>query len=262
MGRIRIGIGGWTFAPWRGTFFPDDLPQKRELEYASRQFGSIEVNGTYYRSQSPETFTKWHDEAPEDFVFALKAPRYATNRKVLAEAGESIQRFVTGGITRLGDKLGPINWQFMATKAFDPEDFARFLALLPQKVEGHSLRHAVEVRHESFRDTRFIDLARDHGVAVVIAGDSEFVQIADVTAPFIYARIMGTTEAEAQGYDAATLDLWADRARVWAAGGQPEGLESCAGAAAATPRDVYLYAISGHKPKNPQAALGLIDRLG
>ena len=260
--KIHIGIGGWTFAPWRGTFYPKGLPQARELGFAARALTSIEVNGTFYRSQSPETFAKWHDEAPDGFVFALKAPRYATNRRVLAEAGESIERFVTGGIVALKDKLGPINWQFAATKQFDPDDFAAFLKLLPASHEGLALRHAVEVRHDSFRDPAFIALLREHGVAAVVAGDSAYPQIADVTAPFVYARIMGTVAEEPEGYAPAALDRWAARARAWADGGAPEDLPLIAAAAPQVPRDVYLYVISGAKERNPAAACALIKRLG
>ncbi|MDT1064280.1 DUF72 domain-containing protein [Paracoccus sp. CPCC 101403] len=261
-GKIRIGIGGWTFEPWRGSFYPDDLPQKRELEYASRHLTAIEVNGTYYRSQSPDSYQKWHDETPDDFVFALKAPRFATNRKVLAESGESIERFVTGGIARLGNKLGPINWQFMATKKFDPEDFEAFLKLLPKTVEGMHLRHAVEVRHDSFRHPEFLDLVRAHDVAAIISADGEFPQIADPTASFIYARIMGTTESEPLGYTSAQLDAWTERARIWADGGVPEGLDYVATPKPGAPRDVFLFVISGHKAHNPQAAMAMIKRLG
>ena len=159
--RIHIGIGGWTYEPWRGVFYPEGLAQKRELEYASRKLTSIEINGTYYGSQKPESFAKWHDETPEDFVFALKGPRFATNRRVLSDAGESIERFFASGVMELREKLGPINWQFMPTKKFDPEDFAGFLKLLPKSVEGQSIRHAVEVRHDSFRTPDFVALARD-----------------------------------------------------------------------------------------------------
>ncbi len=260
--KIRVGVGGWTFAPWRGAFYPDDLPQKRELEHASRKLTSIEVNGTYYGSQKPETFAKWHDETPADFVFALKAPRFATNRRVLAEAGESVERFFAGGVMELKDKLGPINWQFMATKQFDPDDFAAFLKLLPKTVEGRAIRHVVEVRHESFKTKEFVALARAHGVAIVMAGDSEYPQIADVTAPFVYARIMGTADDEPNGYDDATLDRWCACAQAWAAGKAPAGLDCVA---AAKPdkvgRDVYLYVISGAKQRNPAAAMALIARL-
>ncbi|SON55284.1 hypothetical protein HDIA_1743 [Hartmannibacter diazotrophicus] len=259
-GRIRIGIGGWTYAPWRGAFYPEKLSQKRELDYASRHLTSIEINGTYYGSQKPESFAKWHAETPEDFVFSLKAPRFATNRRVLADAGETIERFFNSGVTELKDKLGPINWQFMATKKFDPDDFDAFLKLLPKSVEGRTLRHVVEVRHDSFRVPDFIALAHDHGVAVVIAGDSEHPQIADPTAPFVYARIMGTQENEELGYSAEAVDLWAARAKGWASGNTPDGLDYVAAPAPGEPRDVYLYVISGHKVKNPAAAMALIER--
>lgn len=260
--RIRVGVGGWTYEPWRGSFYPDGLTQKRELEYASRKLTSIEINGTYYGSQKPASFAKWHDETPDDFVFSLKAPRFATNRRVLAESAASIERFFASGVMELKDKLGPINWQFMATKKFDPEDFAAFLRLLPKSVEGSPIRHAVEVRHDSFRTPDFIALARDSGVAIVIAGDSDYPQIADVTAPFIYARIMGTREAEPGGYAGADLDLWANRARSWASGGVADGLTNVA---TQKPdnirREVFLYVISGFKQRNPAAAMAIIDRL-
>lgn len=261
-GRIRVGIGGWTYEPWRGAFYPPDLAQKRELEYASRRLTSIEINGTYYGSQKPESFARWRAETPDDFVFALKGPRFTTNRRRLAEAGESVARFMGSGVLELGDKLGPINWQFMATKAFDRDDFAAFLELLPQRMGERSIRHAVEVRHPSFRDPDFIALAREHGVAVVIAGDSDYPQITDPTAPFIYARIMGTVEAEPAGYAPGALDRWAGRARQWAAGVAPADLPAVASQPADGPgRDVFLYVISGFKVRNPAAAMALIERL-
>lgn len=261
-GRIRIGIGGWTYEPWRGSFYPEGLAQKRELEFASRQLTSIEINGTYYGSQKPESFARWREETPEDFVFALKGPRFATNRRVLAEAGPSIERFLGSGLIELGDKLGPINWQFMATKRFDPADLEAFLKLLPRSHEGRPLRHVLEVRHESFRTREFIDLIRAHGVAAVVAADGQFPQVADPTAPFVYARIMGTVEQEPLGYSPATLDLWAERARTWAAGGAPAGLDYLGPSATSDARDVYIYIIGGHKLRNPQAARALIERLG
>jgi uncharacterized protein YecE (DUF72 family) len=261
-GRIRVGVGGWVFEPWRGAFYPEGLSQKRELEYASRQLTSIEINGTYYGSQKPESFRKWVEETPDDFVFAVKGPRFATNRKVLGEAGSSIERFFRSGVMELGAKLGPVNWQFMASKKFDPGDFAAFLALLPKEVEGRPLRHAVEVRHASFRAPEFVALAREHGVAVIVDADGDYPQIADVTAPFVYARILGTREDEAAGYPAAELDLWARRARGWAAGEAAEGLETVAPPAERRERDVFLYVISGAKERNPAAAMALIERLG
>jgi len=261
-GKIRIGVGGWTYEPWRGTFYPANVAQKNELEYASRQLTSIEINGTYYGSQKPATFAKWHDETPADFVFSVKAPRYAMNRSVLAEAGGTIARFLAGGVMELKDKLGPINWQFLPTKKFDPDDFEAFLKLLPKHAAGRALRHVVEVRHASFHSSDFVALLREYGVAVVIAGDSNYPQIADTTAPFIYARIMGTQAADEMGYSAAALDLWAARARAWARGSAADGLDYVtAPGAQGTPRDVFLYVISGHKVRNPAAAMSLIERI-
>jgi uncharacterized protein YecE (DUF72 family) len=261
-GKIRIGVGGWTYEPWRGTFYPEGLPQKRELEHASRQLTSIEINGTYYGSQKPASYAKWHDETPDDFVFSLKAPRFAMNRTVLAEAGGTITRFFNSGLTELKGKLGPINWQFLPTKKFEPADFEAFLTLLPREIAGRPLRHAVEVRHESFRTPGFITLAHKFGVAVVIAGDSSYPQIADLTAPFVYARIMGTEATETNGYSEASLERWAARAHAWASGSIPDDLEYVeARAGNDEPRDVFLYVISGHKVHNPAAAVSLIERL-
>lgn len=259
-GRVRVGIGGWVFEPWRGTFYPDGLAQKRELEYASRKLTSIEVNGTFYGSQKPASFRKWHDETPEDFVFALKGPRFATNRRVLAEAGESVERFFGTGVLELGDKLGPINWQFAATKKFDAEDFAAFLALLPREVEGRAIRHAVEVRHPSFAVPEFVALAKEHGVAIVASGDSDYPGIWDATAPFVYARIMGTDEGEAEGYAPEALDGWTARAKALSEGREPDGLPLLV-PADGEQRDVFLYVISGAKVRNPAAAMALLDRL-
>ena len=261
-GRIWIGVGGWTYEPWRGSFYPEGLARKRELEFASRKLTAIEINGTYYGSQKPASFIKWHDETPEDFVFSVKGPRFTTNRRVLAEAGESIERFFNSGVMQLRDKLGPILWQFMTSKKFDPADFAGFLERLPTRVEGRAVRHAVEVRHDSFRTPEFVALAREHDVAIVIAGDSEHPQIADPTASFVYARIMGTAEGEAPGYSGESLDGWVDRARKWSAGEAPADLETAGPAAPdKTPRDVFLFVISGFKQHNPAAAMAMIGRL-
>jgi uncharacterized protein YecE (DUF72 family) len=261
-GHIRIGIGGWTYEPWRGTFYPPGLVQKRELEYAAGKLTTIEVNGTFYGAQKPATFAKWRAEAPAGFVFALKAPRYATHRRELAGAGPTIERFLSGGVLELQDQLGPINWQLMPTTQFAAADFEAFLKLLPKRADGRELRHAVEVRHASFRVPEVVDMARHYGVALVVAGDSEYPQIPDVTAPFVYARIMGTESGEPLGYSAAALDLWAKRARRWANGGVPEDLESAApGKGQQADRDVYLYVISGHKVANPAAAQALIERI-
>ncbi|HRO58506.1 MAG TPA: DUF72 domain-containing protein, partial [Burkholderiaceae bacterium] len=238
----------------RGSFYPEGLVQKRELEYASRRLTSIEINGTFYRSQKPESFERWRDETPPGFVFSLKAPRYATQRRVLAEAGPSIERFVASGLTRLQDRLGPINWQLPPTTRFDAADMAAFLEMLPKSFDGLALRHAIEARHDSFRAPEFFALAREHGVAIVLAADSKYPCIDDTGAPpgtgadFVYARIMGTRDDEAAGYSAAALDAWAARARQWATG--------------PAAREVFLYVISGFKARNPAAAMALMERLG
>lgn len=261
-GQIKIGIGGWVYEPWRGTFYPEGLTQKRELEYASGKLTSLEINGTFYGSQKPETFAKWHDESSDGFVFALKAPRYATHRSKLAEAGKTIERFLTGGVLQLKDKLGPINWQLMPKTQFDPADCEAFLKLLPKSVEGRTLRHALEVRHDSFHSPEFVGLARGYGVAIVVAGDSCYPLIADVTAPFVYARIMGTKAKQALGYTEAALDNWARRAKAWASGGKPDDLATVSEhKTERVKRDVYIYVISGHKVANPAAAQALIERV-
>jgi uncharacterized protein YecE (DUF72 family) len=258
---IYVGIGGWVYEPWRDNFYPAKLPQKRELEYAASRLTAIEVNGTYYGSQKPESFRKWRDETPDGFVFALKGPRFATNRRVLAEAGDSIARFVDSGITELKDKLGPINWQFMATKKFDPPDFAAFLELLPRKAGGRALRHAVEVRHDSFKHEAFVKMCRDQGVAIVCGADGDFPVIADVSADFVYVRAMGTAAKEKLGYAPGDIRKWAARAKAWEKGDGPKDLALVAKPAAKKPRDVFLFVISGAKEKNPAAAQAIIAAL-
>ena len=263
-GAIRVGVGGWTYEPWRGVFYPKGLAQKRELEYASRQLTSIEINGTYYGSQKPESFARWREETPDGFVFSLKGPRFATNRRVLAEAGPSIEKFLTSGLTELKEKLGPINWQFAPTKRYDPEDFEAFLALLPASHEGCPLRHAVELRHESFQVPDLVAQLRARGVAAIYTDKDSFPEIADVTAPFVYARLQRASPEEEAGYPPAALDSWAQRVRAWADGGAPDDLAPLAAPEQDPPqaREVFLYMINGHKPKAPAAAMALIERLG
>jgi uncharacterized protein YecE (DUF72 family) len=247
-GTIRVGIGGWTYEPWRGVFYPDKLSQKKELEYASSKLTSIEINGTYYSGFKPETWMKWRDETPEGFVFAVKASRFCTNRKILAEGGESVGRFLDQGLTALGDKLGPINWQFMATKKFDPVDFEGFLRLLPKEKDGVRLRHALEVRSGTFDTPQFYDLAAKYGCAIVHAVDDEAPEwpcIDQPTADFTYARLMSSREDESTGMSPVELDAVAGQTRTWAKRG-----------------DVFAYFISGAKVRNPAAAQALIRKLG
>ncbi|MFD1787386.1 DUF72 domain-containing protein [Sphingomonas floccifaciens] len=261
--KIRVGIGGWTFEPWRGgVFYPEKWPQKRELEYAASKLTAIEVNGTYYSGFKPETFAKWRDETPDGFVFTLKASRFCTNRKVLAEAGASIEKFVGQGITELGDKLGPILWQFMATKKFEAEDFAAFLALLPKTRDGLALRHAVQVRHASFAVPEFVAMCRAANVAIVQARSDDYPAIADVTADFVYARFETAVADEPEGYAADDLAGIATMARDWATGGEPDGLPYVTRDAKTAPRETFVFFISGAKERNPAAAQALIARLG
>ena len=261
-GAIRVGIGGWTYEPWRGVFYPDKWPHKRELEYASRHVTAIEVNGTYYSTFKPASFAGWRDTAPDGFVFAIKASRFCTNRKVLAEAGESIARFCGQGLTELGDKLGPILWQFMATKRFDPDDFGAFLRLLPAEQDGITLRHAVQTRHDSFTCPEFIAMAREAGVALVYADSADYPAIADVTGPFVYARLEQAIEDVETGYDDAALDRWAEAARTWASGGKPEGLPYVgSNMSASESRDTFIFFINGAKVRAPAGAQALIGRL-
>jgi uncharacterized protein YecE (DUF72 family) len=260
---IRVGIGGWTFEPWRDNFFPKGLPHSRELEYTSRQLNAIEVNGTYYGTLKPASFKKWHDETPEDFVFSLKATRYATNRRVLAEAGDSITRFVESGISELGPKLGPIVWQFMPGKVFEAADFEAFLALLPGKADGLKLRHVVDVRNESFMTPEFLALARRYKVATVFADADKFPSFADLTGDFVYARLMMSDADITTGYAEGALDAWAGRAKLWAAGDAPHDLPCIEDAAKKqAPRDVFVYFINGAKERAPAAAMALLQRLG
>ncbi len=243
-GKIFVGIGGWNFAPWRGSFYPKGLTQARELEYASRELTSIEINSTFYGLQKPATFKKWHDATPDGFVFSVKAPRFVTNRKDLAEGASSIERFLGSGVLQLGAKLGPINWQLAPTMHFDAQELDAFLALLPRKVEGRALGHALEVRHASFDCEELVELARKHQVAVVEAGDSAYPRIQARTAPFSYLRVMGTKAGAPKGYAPAALARWRERAQALARDG-----------------DVFLYFISGAKVRNPQAARALLADL-
>jgi uncharacterized protein YecE (DUF72 family) len=245
-GTIRIGIGGWTYEPWRGEFYPTDLPQKRELEYASRALTAIEINGTFYSRQSPKSWETWGKAVPDAFQFAIKASRYCVTRPQLAHASEGIGNFFAQGLTALGPKLGPILWMLAKFRKFDREDIAGFLKLLPRDLDGIPLRHAIEPRHESFRDEKFFDLCRDHDVAVVYGDDDEFPCLDADTASFRYARLQRMSEDVPTGYDEASLDSFAERARAWASAG----------------RDAYIFMINGAKIRAPSAAKALQQRLG
>ena len=263
MSRPVVGIGGWTYAPWRETFFPKGLPHAQELAFASRAVTSIEINGTFYRLQSRDSFRKWAEEVPEDFVFSLKAHRMTTNRKVLAEAGEWIGRFLGSGVTELGDRLGPVLWQFAATKKFDRADFEAWLDLLPAEVEGRRLRHAVDLRHESFVDAAVIDMLRARNVAACITDSPDYPLIPDVTADFVYVRLMRNEAKRKTGYAPKDLDLWAERIRTWQTGGAPADLAHVSAKAPKKlkARDCFVYAIDGAKERAPAAAQELLKRL-
>lgn len=260
--RIRAGIGGWTYAPWRGSFYPDGLVQRRELEYASRHVTAIEVNGTYYGAQKPASYAAWRAQTPDGFVFSLKAPRYATERNALAGAGKTIRDFVFGGLAELGDRLGPINWQLPERTVFERDDLAAFFDLLPAELDGVRLRHVLEVRDASFACADYVELARSHRVATVFTDSAEYPSFADVTGDFVYARLRCSEAKHATGYAPAALDAWARRAGEWARGGEPDDLPRVAPPlAAASERDVFVYFINGAKERAPAAAIALLDRL-
>jgi uncharacterized protein YecE (DUF72 family) len=252
-----------VYEPWRDNFYPPGLAHAKELAYLSERVTAIEINATFYRNQTPASFAKWRDATPEQFVFSVKATRYATNRRVLAEAGESIERFLASGIAELGAKLGPIVWQLAPTKSFDPVDIEAFLRLLPDRVSGLRLRHAMEVRHASFRCAEYVELARSHRVATVFADSDEHPSFADASAEFVYARLMRSTSACPTGYPREEIAAWAERARAWSEGIEPAGLPTVAASAPASgPRDVFMFFISGAKERAPAAAVALVTELG
>jgi uncharacterized protein YecE (DUF72 family) len=261
---IHIGVGGWTFEPWRGVFYPKGLAQSKELAYAAQQLTSIEINGTYYGSQKPESFRKWASEVPDGFIFSVKGPRFATNRRVLAEAGDSIKRFFDSGVTEMRDRLGPLLWQFAPTKQFDEGDFGKFLELLPTTFDGRTLRHVVEVRNPSFETPEFLTLLRKFNIAVVYAEHHKYPNIADVTADFVYARLQKGEDTIPTAYPPKTLDAWAERLQTWARGGAPKDLDLIdkAHKLEAKPRDVFAYIIHEGKIRAPAGAMELIKRVG
>jgi uncharacterized protein YecE (DUF72 family) len=263
VGQIYVGIGGWTFEPWRGAFYPKGLPHAKELTYAAERLTSIEVNGTFYRTQSPATFRKWASEVPAGFVFALKGPRFAVNRRVLKEAGDSIQRFLNSGVSELGGHLGPLLWQFAPTKKFDPADFGGFLELLPEKFDGRALRHVIEVRHDSFSTPEFLALLRRFKMPVVFTDHAKYPNIADATGDFLYARLQRGKDTVPTAYPPKEIGAWAGRLRTWAQGGAPDDLPHVEAVKKAkpAPRDVFAYVIHEGKVRAPAGAMALIERL-
>ena len=262
-GGIYVGIGGWTFEPWRGVFYPKGLPQAKELAYASERLTSIEVNGTFYRSQTPATFRKWAGEVPKGFVFSLKGPRFATNRRVLAEAGDSIKRFLDSGVTELGGHLGPLLWQFAPTKKFDPADFGKFLEALPDKFDSRPLRHVIEVRHASFKTPEFIAMLREFKMPPVYTDHATYPNIADITSDFVYARLQQGKDTVPTAYAPKQIGEWAGRLKTWAEGKEPKDLDrvDAKHKLKATPRDVFAYVIHEGKIRAPSGAMALIERL-
>jgi uncharacterized protein YecE (DUF72 family) len=286
-GSIRVGISGWTYAPWRGVFYPKGLPHKRELAYAAEHFGAIEINGTFYAMQRPESFGRWREETPDDFVFSVKGSRYITHMLKLRNVETPLANFLASGVLRLGPKLGPILWQFPARMVFDAERFDAFLGLLPRDTEQAAalarrhdarlngrdwlerdvqqpLRHAVEIRNDSFRSPEFIKLLRHHRAALVCADTVEWPRLMDLTADFVYCRLHGSQELYVSGYDDAALDWWASRVRRWAEGGEPDDAERVLGPTKPRSggRDVFVFFDNDAKVRAPADAAALAARLG
>ncbi|MCC7272714.1 MAG: DUF72 domain-containing protein [Alphaproteobacteria bacterium] len=284
-GEIRIGLSGWTYAPWRGHFYPAGLPRRRELAYAASRFPTIEVNGTFYGLQRPQSFARWAEETPDDFVFAVKGSRYLTHMLRLTDVATPLANFLASGILALGTKLGPILWQLPPFQRFDAERIGAFLALLPhrtreaaalarrhdRRLDGRAvtetdadrpLRHAIEVRHDSFRDPAFITLLRRHGVALVCADSVAWPRLMDLTADFVYCRLHGSRELYRSGYEAADLDRWAARVVTWAEGrAMTDGEFAGRGHGSARRRDVFVYFDNTDKLRAPDDARGLVRRL-
>jgi uncharacterized protein YecE (DUF72 family) len=261
-GRIRAGIGGWTFEPWRGVFYPKGLKHAEELAYASRQLTAIEINGTYYSSFKPDSWAKWRAATPEGFKFAVKASRFCVNRKVLTDAKPSIEIFLNQGMTELGDRLGPILWQFMATKKFDYDDFAGFFDLLPETLDGLALKHVIEVRNATFADPKFIGLCRDRNITICVSENENYPLIADITGDLVYLRLISASDEIETGYEAKDLDLWAGRFKAYAEGHVPSDLKPVDRTGPPEqPRDVYAFVIHEGKVRAPAAAMEFIKRV-
>ena len=262
--QIHLGVGGWNYVPWRKNFYPAGLPQREELAYASRHLTAIEINSTFYRPQKPAVYANWRNQTPDGFVFSLKAPQFVARLAKLANAGKMINAFVFGGLSELGNRLGPISWQFLPARQFDRDDLATFLDLLPAALDGKPLRHVLEVRHASFMCEEYLALARERGVATVFTDSDNHPSFADLTADFVYARLMRSESSIATGYSNAALDAWAERVRSWQSGSEPDDLPrigKSSGKKGQKHRDVHLYFIGAAKERNPAAAMALIERL-
>ncbi len=284
-GEVRVGISGWRYPPWRGVFYPEGLAQRRELEYASRRMTSVEINGSFYSLQRPESYRKWAAETPDDFVFAVKGPRFVTHMKKLAGVEAPLANFFASGVLALGPKLGPLLWQLPPSLGFDPGRLERFFALLPrttaaaadlatrhdQRLDGRSLlttdadrplRHALEVRHRTFETPAFVELLRAHDVALVVADTAgKWPKLHDVSSDFVYVRLHGEEELYVSGYDPPALDAWAARIRSWRTGGTPTDGRTLAPPAPPQPRDVYVYFDNDVKVRAPFDAIALAERL-
>ncbi|MCJ9753284.1 DUF72 domain-containing protein [Neorhizobium sp. BETTINA12A] len=285
-GDIRIGISGWTYKPWRGVFYPQGLSQKQELAYAAEHFRSIEINGTFYGLQRPESFAAWHDATPDDFVFAIKGSRYITHMRRLIDIETPLANFLASGVLRLGKKLGPVLWQFPPRMKFDPDRFEPFLKLLPKttadaaelarrhdaRLEGRAyvetdadrpIRHALEIRHDSFRSQDFIDLLRHYKVGLVVADTVEWPLLMDLTADFVYCRLHGSEQLYVSGCDDKALDRWAQLIRQWTKGRDPKDAERVGppSPSRAHGLDVYVYFDNDVKVRAPRDAEALAARL-
>jgi len=261
-GRIRVGIGGWSYEPWRETFYPDDLPKKSELSYASRQVTAIEINSTFYRLQTPEVYAKWRDQTPDDFVFTIKAPRHISHQRELERTAKAIERFVNSGLTELGTKLGPIMWQLSPTHGFHSDEIEKFFQFLPRTLGILPLRHALEIRHGSFLCSEYVALARRYGIATVLTQSPEYPCVTDVTGDFVYLRLRQAVASEPKGYSLPALRTWAERAKAWASGGEPSDLPKLTeNPATPAPRNVFVFFINGAKERAPAAARGLLAML-
>ncbi len=258
---IRVGIGGWTYAPWRGTFYPEGTRQADELAYASSHLTAIEINGTFYRTQSAKSFAKWRDETPDGFMFAVKGHRNIVNKSKLAETKDSIDWFLGSGVLELGPKLGPILWQLPPYKRFDADDIGAFFAHLPREIGGQTIHHAIEPRHQSFQDEGFVALAREANVAIVKADSAKYPTIDDLSGPIVYARLQNASADEPNGYSELALDQWAERSRGWAEGKPIANAPLVAQAEPAQERPVFVFMINGAKERAPAAAMALINRL-